>query len=56
MVHGYVACADIVTGQIPHDCDPTTAPHRLNVCVLKKHTIPIIYAELVRLADQAVSA
>jgi hypothetical protein len=51
MVHGYVACADIVAGDIPHDCDPMTAPHRLRVCVLKRHTIPKVYAELARLAD-----
>ena len=52
LLHGYVACADIVTGAIPHTCDPTTAPHRLHVCVLKRHTIPVVYAELARLADQ----
>jgi hypothetical protein len=52
MVHGYVACTDIVTGHIPHECDPMTSPHRLHVCVLKRHTIPEVYAELVRLADR----
>jgi hypothetical protein len=52
MVHGYVACADIVTGDIPHECDPMTAPHRLRVCVLKRHTLPKVYAELARLADK----
>lgn len=52
LLHGYVACADIVTGNIPHTCDPTTAPHRLQVCVLKRHTIPVVYAELVRQADK----
>lgn len=52
MVHGYVACTDIVTGAIPHTCDPTTTPHRLYVCVLKRHTIPSLYAELARLADR----
>jgi hypothetical protein len=52
MVHGYVACTDLVTGDIPHDCDPMTAPHHLHVCVLKRHTIPRVYAELARLADE----
>jgi hypothetical protein len=52
MVHGYVACGDIVAGCIPHECDPATTPHRLHVCVLKRHTIPTVYAELARLADE----
>lgn len=52
MVHGYVACTDIVTGHISHECDPMTAPHRLHVCVLKRHTITMVYAELVRVADR----
>jgi hypothetical protein len=52
MVHGYVACSDMVTGAIPHECDPMTTPHRLYVCVLKRHTIPKVYAELARLADR----
>ena len=52
MVHGYVACTDIATGDIPHECDRTTAPHRVHVCVLKRHTIPWAYAELARLADR----
>jgi hypothetical protein len=52
MVHGYVACADIVTGDIPHECHLMTTPHRLHVCVLKRHTLPRVYAELARLADE----
>src|SRR5688572_33324773 len=52
ILHGSVACTDIVTGDIPHKCDPATAPHRLHVCVLKRHTIPMVYAELARRADR----
>jgi hypothetical protein len=52
MVHGYVACTNIVTGDIPHHCNPITAPHRLHVCVLKRHTIPAVHAALARLADR----
>ena len=55
LVHGYVACTDIVAGQIPHQCDPRTAPHRLRVCILKRHTTADVYAMLARLADDAVS-
>jgi hypothetical protein len=51
MVHAYVLCTDIVNGRIPHDCDDRSAPHRLLVCVLKKHTTPSSYAELARRAD-----
>jgi hypothetical protein len=51
LVHGYVSCSKIVTGGIPHDCHRTPAPHRLRVCVLKRHTIPSVYAEVARRAD-----
>jgi hypothetical protein len=55
MVHGYVACTDIVAGEIPHDCDPRSAPHRVRVCVLKRHTTATVYAMLARLADDVLS-
>lgn len=51
LVHGYISCTNIVTGDVPHDCDRTSAPHRLLVCVLKRHTIPTAHAELARRAD-----
>jgi len=50
MVHGYVLCSDIISGQIPHECDHRT-PHQLFVCVLKKHATAMVYDELVRRAD-----
>jgi hypothetical protein len=51
LVHGFVSCASIVSGDIPHECDLADAPHRLFVCVLKKHTVLSAYAELTRRAD-----
>jgi hypothetical protein len=51
LVHAYIACTNVVAGEIPHDCDRTAAPHRLLVCVLKKHTLPSAFEELVRCAD-----
>jgi hypothetical protein len=52
LIHAYVSCTAMVTGEIPHDCDGTSAPHRLLVCVLKRHALPSAYATLVRYADQ----
>lgn len=51
LVHGYISCSRIVSGDLPHDCDGRSAPHRLRVCVLKRHTLPAVYAELTRRAD-----
>jgi len=51
MVHGYVLCTDIISGQIPHECDHRT-PHHLFVCVLKKHATAMVYDELVRRAER----
>jgi hypothetical protein len=49
LIHAYVDCTR-TQGQIAHDCGTTPAPHRLLVCVLKRHAMPIAYRELVRLA------
>jgi hypothetical protein len=51
LVHGFVSCASIVSGDIPHKCGPADGPHSLFVCVLKKHTVLSAYAELTRRAD-----
>jgi hypothetical protein len=48
LVHGYISCSRILEGDVPHWCDEHSAPHRLHVCVLKKHTLPAVYAELLR--------
>jgi hypothetical protein len=52
LVHGYISCGSVVRGDIPHDCDRTPAPHRLLVCVLKKHTAAGAYSEIARRADE----
>ena len=51
LIHGYISCTEIVTGEIPHACG-RTAPHRLLVCVLRSHTLPTAFAELARCADE----
>jgi hypothetical protein len=50
LVHGYIACSQIVTGYLPHACCDESAPHRLRVCVLKRHNLPMVYEELTRRA------
>ena len=52
IVHGYILCTDIVSGNIPHDCDRTPPPHRLLVCVLKRHSSASAHAEIARRADE----
>jgi hypothetical protein len=52
LVHGYISCPGVTSGAIAHDCEGTAAPHRLLVCVLKKHNLPSIYADLARRADR----
>ena len=56
LLHGFVRCTDIVTGGIPHDCEPGSRPHRLLVCVLKRHAIPTTYEWLVRCANEVRAA
>jgi hypothetical protein len=51
LLHGYVSCSKLLSGAIPHVCDAATAPHRLLVCVLKRHTLDAAYGALARRAD-----
>lgn len=50
ILHAWIQCSDMVVGDIPHDCDSVTAPHRVRVCLLKSHTLPRIYAQLAKRA------
>jgi hypothetical protein len=52
LVYGHISCTNIVDGDIPHDCSLTPGPHRLLVCVLKRHTAPCAHAELAQRADE----
>jgi len=52
LAHGYICCTQIVNGEIPHDCEQTSAPHRLLVCILKRHSAASAYEEIARRADQ----
>jgi hypothetical protein len=56
MIHAYLSCANIVSGDLLHHCDPSSAPHRIRVCVLRSHNVASAYAELVRRVDQATSS
>lgn len=56
LVHAYVACSDIVRGDIPHECDRGGAPHQLLVCVLKRYATPAVYDTLARLAENRLRA
>jgi hypothetical protein len=52
LVHGHISCSSLMAGEIPHQCDPGSVPHRLRVCILKRHNMPTVYAELARRADE----
>jgi hypothetical protein len=54
LVHGYIRCTDLITGEIPHVCDRSGTPHRLLVCVIKRHSAPSAFEELVRRAGPQV--
>jgi hypothetical protein len=53
LVHGHILCRDLVSGDIPHECEGTPGPHRLLVCVIKNHNTAAVYAEVARRADDA---
>jgi hypothetical protein len=51
LIHAYVNCSSIVSGELPHECRQGSEPHRLLVCVIKIHTAPWIYDELASRAN-----
>jgi hypothetical protein len=51
LLHAYVSCGSVAIGSAAHQCDPSSAPHRIRVCVLKSHNVPSAYAEVVRRAS-----
>ena len=53
LLHGYVACDKVTSGELPHDC-AARGQHPLLVCVLRSHTLPTVYSELVRRASGTV--
>jgi hypothetical protein len=51
LLHAYVDCNKLVSGQISHDCGGTSRPHKLLICVLKRSAVPQTYGELSQIAD-----
>ncbi len=47
LIHAYVACEALVSGDVPHDCAGAGPGHRLLVCVFKCHTPAEAFQRLV---------
>ena len=43
LVHAYVTCTHILSGDIPHACKGTDGQDRLLICVLKRDAPSVIY-------------
>jgi hypothetical protein len=56
LLHAYVSCTDIGSGDLSHTCDVSSAPHLVRVCLLKGHNVPSAYAEVARRADRTGTA
>jgi hypothetical protein len=56
LLHAYVDCTELVSGDIPHDCGAGKGPHRLLVCVLKRYAAPQVYTELVERAERQLQS
>src|SRR6476660_2787215 len=52
LIHAYVSCTELTSGDVPHDCAGRGA-HRLLVCVLRQHTAPSVFGALVERANAA---
>jgi hypothetical protein len=56
LLHAYVSCTALISGDVPHECTGAGTPHRLLVCVLKCHTAPSVYEELALRANESARA
>lgn len=52
LIQAQVTCCDVHSGDLQHDCEPTSAPHPLLVWALKTHSAPRVFAELARRATE----
>ena len=52
MIHAQIRCYALVSGWIPHECVQRSAPHAVEVWVLKRHTVPAVFARLTRQANE----
>jgi hypothetical protein len=52
LLHAYVSCDAIQSGRLPHRCDSPSGPHRLLVCLIRRHMTDRLYAELALRADE----
>jgi hypothetical protein len=50
LIHAYVSCRDLISGDVPHECGEQAA-HRLLVCILRQHTAPSVFQALVERAN-----
>ena len=53
LIHAYLSCSKLQSGNLLHDCEPMSAPHQLLVCLLKSHTAPWVFEDLARRASEA---
>jgi hypothetical protein len=56
LLHAFIRCTRITGGDIPHDQARTGCPHRMLVCVLKRHVLPSVYAAIAQRAGAATGA
>jgi hypothetical protein len=54
LIHAYVTCDALVSGDGPHECVDGSTPHRLLVCLLKCHIAPLVYEVLSARANTAM--
>jgi hypothetical protein len=52
LIHAYVQCTRIRSGEIEHDCHLTAPPHTLLVCILKSQTASCVFEKLSSQADE----
>jgi hypothetical protein len=53
LLHATVSCHRVLSGNVERLCKETPPPHRLLVCLLKRHLSPTVFERLAARADSA---
>ena len=51
LIHAYVRCTKVQSGNLRHVCEGSAGPHLLLVCVLRSHSAQQVFDELARRAS-----
>lgn len=50
MIHGYMSCDALISGDLAHSCRHGRGPHSIKICVVRKDNDPAVFKQVSTLA------